>query len=204
MKLDDMILVSIDDHVIEPPDLFENHMPDEVSRPGPEVRATPERRRPVGVPGRGHGHRGARRHRLVAPRRVELRPGRSRRDAARLLRHPRAHPRHERERRARVVELRHRGRLRGSVARRQARSRTSPRSPCPRTTTGRSTSWPGRTRGASCPLCVLPLWDTEACVRELDRIAAKGCTAITFPETPYANGLPELLRRPLGFRVRGV
>jgi predicted TIM-barrel fold metal-dependent hydrolase len=37
---------------------------------------------------------------------------------------------------------------------------------------------------------VLPLWDTDACVLELERIAAKGCTAITFPETPYANGLP--------------
>src|ERR1700733_6941671 len=27
MKIDDMILVSVDDHVVEPPDLFKNHLP---------------------------------------------------------------------------------------------------------------------------------------------------------------------------------
>ena len=27
MQMDDMILVSIDDHFIEPPDMFENHVP---------------------------------------------------------------------------------------------------------------------------------------------------------------------------------
>ncbi|MBM4265329.1 MAG: hypothetical protein FJ144_01745 [Deltaproteobacteria bacterium] len=27
MKLDDMILVSVDDHIIEPPDVFERHLP---------------------------------------------------------------------------------------------------------------------------------------------------------------------------------
>ena len=27
MQMDDMILVSIDDHMIEPPDMFENHVP---------------------------------------------------------------------------------------------------------------------------------------------------------------------------------
>jgi predicted TIM-barrel fold metal-dependent hydrolase len=47
-------------------------------------------------------------------------------------------------------------------------------------------SYPGRL----IPLCTLPLWDTDACVLELERIAAKGCRAISFPETPYANGLP--------------
>ena len=43
MKLDDMILVSIDDHMIEPPDMYENHVPDEVARRGAQGR--PQRRR---------------------------------------------------------------------------------------------------------------------------------------------------------------
>ena len=30
MNVEDMILVSVDDHVVEPPDLFESHLPDEV------------------------------------------------------------------------------------------------------------------------------------------------------------------------------
>ncbi|MGE3324353.1 MAG: amidohydrolase family protein [Acidimicrobiia bacterium] len=47
-------------------------------------------------------------------------------------------------------------------------------------------SYPGR----FIPLGLLPLWDIEACVKEIHRIAAKGCTAITFPETPHANQLP--------------
>ncbi|WP_419928847.1 amidohydrolase family protein [Candidatus Poriferisocius sp.] len=39
-------------------------------------------------------------------------------------------------------------------------------------------------------LSVVPLWDPEACAAEVRRVAAKGCRAITFPETPYALGLP--------------
>ena len=31
MQMDDMILVSIDDHMVEPPDMYKNHVPDEVA-----------------------------------------------------------------------------------------------------------------------------------------------------------------------------
>ena len=27
MQLEDLILVSVDDHVVEPPDMFDNHLP---------------------------------------------------------------------------------------------------------------------------------------------------------------------------------
>ena len=43
MQMDDMILVSIDDHMIEPPDMYENHVPGQVAGPGAEGR--PQRRR---------------------------------------------------------------------------------------------------------------------------------------------------------------
>ena len=43
MQLDDMIIVSIDDHVIEPPDMFERHVPAEV--PGPGARSVVHERR---------------------------------------------------------------------------------------------------------------------------------------------------------------
>ena len=39
MQLEDMILVSIDDHVIEPRDMFERPRPGEVPRRRPEDRA---------------------------------------------------------------------------------------------------------------------------------------------------------------------
>ena len=32
MRVDELILVSVDDHVVEPPDMFEQHLPDVVPR----------------------------------------------------------------------------------------------------------------------------------------------------------------------------
>ena len=37
MQMDDMILVGIDDHMIEPPDLFENHVPAKWKDEAPKV-----------------------------------------------------------------------------------------------------------------------------------------------------------------------
>ncbi|MEV4235345.1 MULTISPECIES: amidohydrolase family protein [unclassified Nocardia] len=40
------------------------------------------------------------------------------------------------------------------------------------------------------PLSILPLWDVQACVAEIHRVAAKGSKAISFPENPAPLGLP--------------
>ena len=53
MQMDDMILVSIDDHMIEPPDLFENHVPGQVEGRHAQGRPERERRRRVALPGLG-------------------------------------------------------------------------------------------------------------------------------------------------------
>ncbi len=37
MQMDDMILVSVDDHVVEPPDMFKNHLTDEYKSQAPKV-----------------------------------------------------------------------------------------------------------------------------------------------------------------------
>jgi len=37
MQTDDLILVSIDDHVVEPPDMFLNHVPDKYKDEAPIV-----------------------------------------------------------------------------------------------------------------------------------------------------------------------
>ena len=42
METDDLILISVDDHLIEPPDLFVHHLDAEVPRPGAQAR--PQRR----------------------------------------------------------------------------------------------------------------------------------------------------------------
>ena len=37
MNIDDMILVSIDDHVVEPPDMFDRHVPAKYADQAPHV-----------------------------------------------------------------------------------------------------------------------------------------------------------------------
>src|SRR5256712_7723703 len=36
MNIEDMVLVSVDDHVVEPPDLFEGHLPDKYKDLAPQ------------------------------------------------------------------------------------------------------------------------------------------------------------------------
>jgi predicted TIM-barrel fold metal-dependent hydrolase len=47
-------------------------------------------------------------------------------------------------------------------------------------------SYPGR----FIPLAIPPVWDPEALAAEVRRVARKGCGAITMPELPHIQGLP--------------
>jgi len=40
------------------------------------------------------------------------------------------------------------------------------------------------------PMAILPMWDVEASVKEIERMAAKGARAISFPENMVTLGLP--------------
>jgi predicted TIM-barrel fold metal-dependent hydrolase len=40
------------------------------------------------------------------------------------------------------------------------------------------------------PLGMLPCWDVAECVKEVERLAAKGCHALTFPDSPVPLDLP--------------
>ena len=99
MQLDDMILVSIDDHVVEPPDMFARHVPAKYRDEAPKVVVTDDK----GVDqwmyqGRPTGRQRTQRGGVVAGRGVGPRPRRLRRDAPRRVRRPRARPRHEPQR----------------------------------------------------------------------------------------------------------
>jgi len=50
--------------------------------------------------------------------------------------------------------------------------------------------WCAAYPGRFVPLAILPVWDVDACVAEVRRCAAKGFRAVSFPETPYVLGLP--------------
>jgi predicted TIM-barrel fold metal-dependent hydrolase len=50
--------------------------------------------------------------------------------------------------------------------------------------------WCGSNPGRFIPLAIGPEWDMDAMVAEVRRVAAKGCRAITMPELPHVQGLP--------------
>ena len=90
MQMDDMILVSIDDHIIEPADMFEGHMPEEYADQAPKIVATTTGVEQWEFQGNPPGTLGLNAVVGVAEGGVGLRPGRLSGDAARRLRRPRA------------------------------------------------------------------------------------------------------------------
>ncbi len=52
--------------------------------------------------------------------------------------------------------------------------------------------WCGSHPGRFIPLALLPLWDPQLCADEVRRVSAKGCHAISFTENPEALGQPSL------------
>lgn len=58
--------------------------------------------------------------------------------------------------------------------------------------------WCAGSGGRLIPLCLIPLWDPVAAAAEIRRNAARGSRAITFPEMPSFLGLPDI-HDPSGF-----
>jgi predicted TIM-barrel fold metal-dependent hydrolase len=52
--------------------------------------------------------------------------------------------------------------------------------------------WCATAPGRLIPVVILPLWDEALAVQEIHRTAAKGAKAISFPDLPHALGLPSL------------
>jgi predicted TIM-barrel fold metal-dependent hydrolase len=52
--------------------------------------------------------------------------------------------------------------------------------------------WCAAYPGRFIPCGILPLWDVEAAAAEVRRLAAKGCHAVTFSENPEALGMPSI------------
>lgn len=50
--------------------------------------------------------------------------------------------------------------------------------------------WAGTYPGRFIPLGLLPMWDADLMAAEVRRLADKGCHAVTFSENPYLLGLP--------------
>jgi predicted TIM-barrel fold metal-dependent hydrolase len=50
--------------------------------------------------------------------------------------------------------------------------------------------WAGAYPGRIIPMALPVLWDAEACAAEVRRVAAKGCHSLTFTENPHTLGYP--------------
>ena len=209
MQTEDLILISVDDHVVEPPSLGEflsEHVPAKYKDRAPRVI-----RRDDGTdawliegkeiatlrPQRGAGPAAARTGARDPASFDQVRPG--------LLRRARAHPRHERQRRARLAQLPVVARHRRPVLR--CRTTTHEfvgrhdRAP---TTTGTSTSGAAPTRAAS-SRWALGLHARRRLDGRRDppprrRRAATRCRATP---TPTASAAPDYPRRRVGPGVAG-
>ena len=188
MNTDDLILVSIDDHVVEPPDMFLRHVPAKYKDEAPIVVTDDNgvdqwvyKGKPQGVSGLnavvswppeewGRNPAGF----------AEMRPG--------------VYDVHQR-----VKDMSRNGIL---------------ASMCFPTFTGFSArhlnqfqdpttlimvsayndwhidEWAGSYPDRFIPIAVLPTWNPEAMCDEIRRVAAKGCHAVTMPELPHLEGIP--------------
>src|SRR3954451_17825144 len=193
MQMDDMILVSIDDHMIEPPDMYKNHLPakwldqapkiirnaqgiDEWTFQG-EATATPfGMAATVGWPREEWG--------FNPGSFSELRPG--------------CWDVHER-----VRDMDANGVL-GSMnfptmAGFNARTFTEAGDKELALVALRAYNdwaieeWAGSYPGRFIPLGIVPMWDVDLAVEETKRIAKKGCRSISFLEAPHAQGFPSFL-----------
>ena len=105
MQMNDMILVSVDDHVCEPPDMWDRHLPAKWKERAPRLVHKADGIGRLGVRGPADPQRRAQRRRGSRSRGVRHGADRALAAAPGLLRHRRAHRRHERQRRARLAVL---------------------------------------------------------------------------------------------------
>jgi predicted TIM-barrel fold metal-dependent hydrolase len=52
--------------------------------------------------------------------------------------------------------------------------------------------WAGSAQGRLFPMILLPYWDTRLAVEELQRCASKGAVAVAFTESPFRQGFPSI------------
>jgi predicted TIM-barrel fold metal-dependent hydrolase len=191
MNIDDLVLVSVDDHVIEPRDMFANHIPAKYADRAPRVACDETGREMwtfegevtmniglnavAGVPPEEYG---------VDPTRFdEMRPG--------------CYDIH-----ARVRDMNANGQLAGLNFPTYAQfcgqylSRAKDRDLALAVVRAYNDwhidEWAGSYPERIIPLAVVPLWDADLMAAEVRRVAGKGCHAITFSENPEKLGYPGL------------
>lgn len=190
MQMNDMIVVSVDDHVIEPPDMFKDHMPRHLLDKAPKVVTVREGdgwefegvRMPnfglnavVGRPREEYGFEPA--------AYSDIRKGTY--DVA-----------------SRVDDMNANGIL-GSICFPTfptfagawflaAKDKALACTVISAYNDWHVHGWCAKAPGRFIPLAILPLWDIDACVAEARRVAKLGVRTISFLDNPTAKGLPSI------------
>jgi predicted TIM-barrel fold metal-dependent hydrolase len=190
MNAEDLVLISIDDHVIEPPDMFERHLPAKYRDQGPRIVQVDGVDQWVFL-GTQTGSVGLN---AVAswPKHewgfdpvgfAEMRPG--------------TYDVHQRVRDMDVNGVlasmnfpTFAGFAGTHLAKAGAQDPEVGRAVVSAYNDWHIDEWCASYPGRFLPLGILPTFDFDAMVDEIHRIAAKGCHAVTFPEITYGVGLP--------------
>ncbi|XVQ08261.1 amidohydrolase family protein [Spirillospora sp. CA-255316] len=189
MKAEDLIMISVDDHVVEPPDLFERHIPDRHRDLAPRVRRTEDGSdvwtfNGATIPNIGLNAVAGRpkeEYGIEPTAFDEIRPGTYDIDE-------------------RIKDMNAGGVL---------ASMNFPSFPGFSGRVFAATEdkdlalavlrayndwhideWAGTHPGRIIPMALPVLWDAELCAEEVRRVAAKGCHSITFTENPATLGYP--------------
>ena len=190
MNADDLILISVDDHICEPPDMFDAHVPARYRDLAPKVVVQDGRQQWVYFdrPGRDLGLNavaGKPREyfNVDALRYEEMRSG--------------CYDVH-----ARVRDMNAGGQLAGlnfpnftgfsGQVLNQGPDPTVNEVMIRAYNDWHLDEWCGAHPGRFIPCGILPLWDVEKAAAELRRLAEKGCHAVTFSENPEALQMPSI------------
>lgn len=189
MKLDDMIILSIDDHVVEPPDLFDGHLPAKYRDRAPHLVRDEHGKEHWEFEGKEFGIFGLNATVSWPKEEWGLNPSAlaEMRPAAYLVDQ-------------RIGDMNRNGvlasmcfpSLPGFSGRRfqEAEDKDLALVMLKAYNDWSIDEWCGSHPGRFMPLSIGPTWDMDEMVAEIKRVAAKGCRAISMPELPHIQGLP--------------
>lgn len=190
MEMNDMIIVSVDDHVVEPPDMFKNHLPAHLLDRAPKMTRMRD--------GEGWEYEGLRTPNFGLNAVV----GRPKEEYGM---EPAAYSQIRAgayDLKARIDDMNANGIL-GSICFPTfptfagamfigAKDKAFTKLVISAYNDWHIDEWCAGAPGRFIPIAILPLWDIDACVAEAKRVAKKGVRTITFPDNPNAKGLPSI------------
>jgi predicted TIM-barrel fold metal-dependent hydrolase len=189
MQVEDMIILSIDDHLIEPPDMFDRHVPRRYVDQAPKLLRRPDGSEEWIFEGRVMGVMGIN-STVSWPKEewgfnpsalAEMRPG--------------AYDIHERIRdmdRNGIFASMCFATFAGFSGRtfQEAQDKDLALIMLRAYNDWHIDEWCGAYPGRFMPNAIPPIWDPEVLAAEVRRVAAKGCRAISMPELPHLQGYP--------------